>query len=244
MRVPDPANIKLRGGSRSSQVHRVNQLPDDIVRSLAAGVLAESLFHGITLSGEAFERAWARAVGGKIETSPATLVDVRVGETAWSCKTTQHKKLSGTVRVIVGRCDPRYSMGEEYIGASAIGRAVLQIYNERVDVAQEGCRSLRTVVLLRDEQNKRYGIYERSLSHVEDSDYEWGYNDRGNLEGKSLITGEHEWTWQPGGAQLTLLDQVPSSFVVFSVLGDIPRMGIDDVLAQIGYRDSWITISR
>ena len=241
--MPDTdRNIRLRGAPRASETHRTNNLPDEIIYRTAAGVIAESLLHGTTLTGNAFERVWARAVDGEIEASPSSLIDVRVGETAWSCKTIQGQPRK--VRLIVGRCDPRFSMGNEQADPGDRGRDVLDIYNERIARAQESSRDLRIVILMRKESDRRYGLFERPLAHTEPSEYEWAYNQSGNLEGHSLATGEHGWTWQPGGAQLTRVERVPPASVTFFMADPVPRLSVDAVLEQIGYSDDWVTIKR
>ncbi|MCD8265616.1 MAG: hypothetical protein LUC33_00535 [Prevotellaceae bacterium] len=186
-------------------------------------------------------------IGGRHLDSPVGIADVTLGGVAWSMKTVKAVDpfTARSVRLISGRCSPDYSYGitDPHKDIERTGRAVLGIWNERVNIARDNYNVVRTAVLLRSADLLSYCLFEEETERFRTSDYTWRENRNGNLVGIQKETGQTRFTWQPHGSQLTIHTTVPEKAVRFS-LRRPPVLGKEETLKAIDFNDSWVRILR
>ena len=199
------------------------------------------------ISGSDWGEAFASAVGGKHLDSPVGIADVVFGKMAWSMKTVKNANpfKARNARLISGRCSPDYSYGitDPHKDRQETGRAVLGIWNERVNIAQDNYNPVRTTVLVRSNNMLSYCLFEEENHRFRTSDYTWCANTNGNLIGKNLETGETCFTWQPHGSQFTIHTKIPANAVKFTIKKP-PVVPKEDILQSIGFEKTWIEIIR
>jgi hypothetical protein len=137
-----------------------------------------------------------------------------LGNTAWGAKTVKATKPSAQkkVRLISGRNSPNYSFGERsdsQVAPAVIGQLVLEIWNERVSAIREKFKHLRTVVLIKSDDLSEVVVFEFETVRYDHELYDWSWNKNNNLVGTHRKTGQHQFTWQPHGAQFTIIEDVP-----------------------------------
>ena len=167
---------------------------------------------------------------------------------AWSTKTVKVTGAAGPhaaqrLRLISGRNSPDYSMGitDPHVDIAATGRAVLSIWNERVSIAQDQYRPVRTIVLARSTDLLSYTMFEEENHRFVTSDYAWSVNANGNLQGTHVESGAVQFTWQPHGSQFTIHTAVPSTARKFALMRP-PAMSMRQVLDSIDYTDAWVAV--
>lgn len=179
--------------------------------------------------------------------SPVGIADVVLGKMAWSMKTVKNPNplTAKSVRLISGRCSPDYSYGitDPHEDIQKTGRAVLGIWNERVNIAYDCYNPVRTSVLVRSNDLLSYCIFEEENHRYPVNEYVWEEKSNGNLIGKSIETGKTCFTWQPHGSQFTIHTQVPKSAVKFRIKQP-PIIPKQDVLEKIHFDASWVDILR
>lgn len=197
------------------------------------------------ITGDDFGEIFANAIGGIHAMKPEGIADVKWKSCAWSVKTVKNKKpfSAKKVRLISGRNSPTYSFNVSDVGESpeTTGRAVLEIWNERVKQARYGNDNLRVVVLLRNIEQLQFSIFEHEINQYVPADYEWKLNRNRNLIGTEVATGETCFTFQPHGSQFTIHRMVPASATLFS-LRRPPTIEPGDILKTIGFQDDWVKI--
>ncbi|MBQ9641536.1 MAG: hypothetical protein IJV06_08240 [Bacteroidaceae bacterium] len=106
------------------------------------------------------------------------------------------------IRLISGRCSPDYSYGitDPHENIQKTGRAVLNIWNERVNIAYDYYNPVRTSVLIRSNDLLTYNLFEEENHRYTANLYRWEENTNGNLIGMDVETGEQKFTWQPHGS--------------------------------------------
>lgn len=240
---------RLRDSKRlqTSEPYPINELPDDLVVSIG-GHLVHLLYIGRKdISGADWGDAFASAIGGEHLDSPVGIADVLLGKMAWSMKTVKNARpfTASTVRLISGRCSPDYSYGitDPHADIQRTGRAVLGIWNERINIAQDNYNPVRTSVLIRSNDLLSYCLFEEDNHRYLTSDYVWEANANGNLIGKHIATGETRFTWQPHGSQFTIHTRVPENAVKFTIKQP-PLLTKEDILQAIGFDASWVNIFR
>ena len=196
-------------------------------------------------SGE-FDEFFAKAVGGIDRATPLGIADVFLQRCAWSLKTVKSAKpfSTKTVRLISGRNSPDYSHGisDPRASANKTGKAVLDIWNARVNEALDEFNDLRIAVLVRNMANREFLLFEDEARRFVNSNYSWEFNHRGTLWGTDKSNGVHRFTWQPHGSQFTVIRDVPSSARRFSIAPQVPVVDPETILTNINYEDSWIQI--
>ena len=196
------------------------------------------------MSGDDWGDIFAAAVNGEHFKTPLGIADIALGNTAWSAKTVSSRNpvAAASVRLISGRNAPVFSYGNDdpFADVQETGNQVLQIWNARVEEAAQQYPHLRTVVLMRDMGEFRFKIFETQTTQFDPADYNWIRNARDNLEGRAVQTGTHTFTWQPHGAQFTIIRPVSGSARAFEVRKP-GALNPQQVLANIGYADDWIT---
>lgn len=244
MSLNDP---RLRGGaSRRSGPYPLGQFPDAALRAVGKQIVHRlALGHG-DITGDDFGTIFANAVGGEHRTSPLGIADVSVNGCAWSVKTVKANRpfMQEEVRLISGRNSPDYSVGiaNPHTNPPNTGRAVLSIWNARVNEALDEYNELRIVVLIRNMEAKEFVLFEQEALRFTPGDFRWEFNKNENLEGFNQADNQHCFTWQPHGSQFTIKRLVPGSARHFSINRNVPILTPDTILAAIHYSDSWITI--
>ena len=197
------------------------------------------------ITGTDWGDAFSDAIGGKHLDSPVGIADVVFEKTAWSMKTVKNSTPFNckNIRLISGRCSPDYSYGitDPHDDIQKTGRAVLGIWNERVNIAQDNYSTVRTSVLVRSNDLLSYCLFEEENHRYRTNDYYWEVNANGNLIGKSLETNEVCFTWQPHGSQFTIHTKVPENAVRFEIQQP-PLLAKENILDTIHFDKSWVRI--
>lgn len=240
---------RLRDGHRlvTSELYPINEISDDMIISIAS-YFAYLLYVGRKdISGNDWGDAFAKAIDGIHLDSPIGIADVVKGKMAWSMKTVKSSNPLTTkkVRLISGRCSPDYSYGitDPHEDIEKTGRAVLGIWNERINLALDNYNPVRTSVLVRSEDCLSYCLFEEDIHRYPSNDYIWEVNNNGNLIGKSIVTGETAFTWQPHGSQFTIHTSIPHNAVRFTIQKP-PVISQDAILSAMGFDSSWVKILR
>lgn len=231
----------------TDEPYPINELPDELIVRIG-GYLAHLLYVGRKdISGADWGDAFADAVGGKHLDSPVGIADVVLGKMAWSVKTVKVPRpfIARGIRLISGRCSPDYSYGitDPHADIQNTGRAVLGIWNERINIAQDNYNPVRTIVLIRSYDLLDYCMFEEENHRFRTGDYSWEANSNGNLVGKESGTGETRFTWQPHGSQFTIHTHVPENAVKFTIKRP-PLLTKEDILKAIRFDASWVKIMR
>lgn len=240
---------KLRDGHKlaTTELYPINEIPDEIIIKIA-GYFAYLLYVGRKdITGEDWGDAFAKAIEGTHLDSPVGIADVVKGKMAWSMKTVKNKNPLAVkkVRLISGRCSPDYSYGitDPHENIEKTGRAVLGIWNERINLALDHYNPVRTLVLIRSEDCLSFCLFEQDTHRYPSNNFVWEVNGNGNLIGKSKVSGQTNFTWQPHGSQFTIHEDVPPNAVRFT-LRKPPVMSTESVLSAIQFDESWVKITR
>lgn len=240
---------KLRDGHKlvTKELYPINELPDDIIIKVA-GYFAYLLYVGRKdITGDDWGDAFAKAINGTHLDSPIGIADVVLGKMAWSMKTVKNSNpfTAEKIRLISGRCSPDYSYGisDPHENIEKTGRAVLGIWNERVNLALDNYNPVRTLVLVRSYDCLSFCIYEKDTHRFASNEYIWSVNQNGNLIGKSKLTDQISFTWQPHGSQFTIHEEIPANNIKFT-LKKPPIISQQEILDAIHFDASWVKIIR
>ncbi len=228
---------KLRDNIKKqfNEPYLLGDFPDYIIRKIGK--------HDI--SGEVWGDIFAKSIDGDHLNSPVGLADVILDGMAWSVKSIKATKPHDIhkARVISGRCSPDYSYGIQnpHEDLQLTGRAVLGIWNERVNIAKDSFEPLRSILLIRNINTLEFTLYEHELHRFNTRDFIWKVNKKGNVEGYEIDSQKHVFTWQPHGSQFTIIHSIPSSAKKF-ILKRPPVLDFNKTMQQVNYDDSWVTI--
>lgn len=231
----------------TNEPYPINELPDELIVRIG-GYLTHLLYIGRKdITGTDWGDAFSDAIGGKHLDSPVGIADVVKDKMAWSVKTVKSPKpfSARSIRLISGRCSPDYSYGitDPHADIQNTGRAVLGIWNERINIAQDNYTPVRTTVLVRSYDLLSYCLFEEENRRYRTNDYIWEVNTNGNLVGKDISTGDICFTWQPHGSQFTIHTRVPENAVKFTIKRP-PLLTKEDILEAIQFDKSWVQIIR
>jgi len=117
------------------------------------------------LEGSEWEAIFASCIGAEWKPSNVGLDDVILGNTAWGAKTVKASdpETQSKVRLISGRNSPVYSYGDTIdttADPNAVGKSVLDIWNERVSAVREKFQNLRTIVLIKSNDLTKVVVFE------------------------------------------------------------------------------------
>ncbi len=231
---------------RRTGLYLFGQIPSEIIREIGRQVVHRLAIGRSDVTGDDFGSIFADAIGGTHRASPLGAADVVLNSCAWSIKTVKFRYpfAQSSVRLISGRNSPDYSVGisNPRLDPQETGRAVLSIWNARVDEAMREFDDLRIVVLLRNMGTREFVIFEEEAVRFNPMNFTWSTNKRNNLEGRNISDGVHRFTWQPHGSQFTIIRAVPNSARQFSITQNVPIVSPDDVLKIVGYQDNWISL--
>lgn len=196
------------------------------------------------ITGADWGDAFAQAIKGLHLDSPVGIADVVLNKNCWSMKTVKNSDpfSAKNIRLISGRCSPDYSYGitDPHKDVQKTGEAVLGIWNERVNIANDRYSQLRTSILIRSNDLLSYSLFEEETLRYRTTDYRWDVNKNGNLIG--LDKNEKVcFTWQPHGSQFTIHTEIPDSSVKFTIKQP-PKLERKEILEKINFDTSWITI--
>ena len=225
--------------------YQINELPDDLIVKIG-GYIVYLLYIGRTdITGQDWGDAFSDSIGGVHHDSPIGIADVVLNKMAWSMKTVKHTNpfKAQTVRLISGRCSPDYSYGitDPHKDIQQTGRAVLGIWNERVNLAYDNYNPIRTSVLIRSNNLLSYTLFEEDSQRFRTSDYLWEVNTNGNLIGKHIETQQVRFTWQPHGSQFTIHTHVPENAIKFQIKRP-PQLSKEEILDTINFNNDWVEI--
>lgn len=240
-------NPRLRGNRPQRRgPFQLGQIPDSVLTEIGKQIVHRLAIGHRDLSGDDFGTIFANAIHGLHRASPLGLADVEYSGCAWSVKTVKATSpfTQRQVRLISGRNSPDYSMGitDPHLDPAATGRAVLSIWNARVNEAMREFEDLRVAVLIRNMQTRDFVLFEEEAQRFVPDEFEWTFNRRHNLEGRDRTTGQHRFTWQPHGSQFTVIRRVPPSARQFSIPQDIPTVNPSAIFAAIQFQPDWIQV--
>lgn len=238
-RLRDNQNLK------SFELYPLGILPDGCIYSIGKWLAYYFAVGKNDISGEDWGDIFAKGIDGEHLGSPLGLADVIYEGMAWSVKSVKNDNPHKCkhIRVISGRCSPDYSYNitNPHEDIDKTGIAVLNIWNERVNVAKDKYEPLRSTILIRNPNTLDFTIFENEVFRFNTQNYKWKVNTRGNLEGFDITTKKHIFTWQPHGSQFTILYDVPLSAKKFHIKRP-PVLDFHKTMEQIGFDKSWIKI--
>jgi len=199
-----------------------------------------------SLEGPDWERIFANCVGAEWTPSNVGLDDVQLHQMAWSAKTVKNKKpfTARHIRLISGRNSPDYSFDVENVhteNPNQLGEMVLGIWNARLADVRKRFTTTRTVVLIKGEDLSTVSVFEEETLKFLPEEYEWEWNQHGNLEGYIRGTDTKKFTWQPHGAQFTIITTAPDNRLKLRIKRP-PLFDREEVLSQLKFDESWIEI--
>lgn len=196
------------------------------------------------ITGDDFGGIFATAISGDHRARPLGIADVTWNGCAWSVKTVQDTRpfSKRIVRIISGRNSPVYSSGisDPFVDVQATGDSVLRVWNARVNESLREHDDLRIFVLIRNMSTLEFTMFEFEAMRYVASHYRWERNVNDNLVGYDIQSGTHHFTWQPHGAQFTILHSVPESAYRFRINHTPGVLEERHVLQLIRFNESWI----
>ena len=239
---------KLRTVSKSVPPYAINHFPAEFPFKVGEQLIYILATRGATdIEGKEWEQIFANSIGAEWKPSNVGLDDIVLGNTAWGAKSVKHKKPSTrkNIRLISGRNDLGFSYDFQVTPGkqpNETGEMVLDIYNERVSKIREKFKHVRTIVLLRSNDLTEAVIFESETILYDPELYFWQWNKK-NLYGYFKKTKEQKFTWQSGGTQFTIIEEVPKEHLIIKVhKPEIIRKGF--ILNEIGFNKSWITVTQ
>lgn len=240
--------LRLRGKARRRhEEFPLGDIPDSVIVAMARQFVHRLAIGHADITGDDFGTIFANSIEGTHLSSPLGVADVVKDNAAWSVKTVKVKNNpheTAKVRLISGRNSPDYSMGisDPRKDPAATGRAVLSIWNARVNEALDNYDDLRVLVLVRNFPVRQFMVFEEEAARFTHSDYMWDFNKQGNLEAHDVATGLHRFTWQPHGSQFTIIRHVPAHARKFSINRNVPLIQLEHVLRLTKFDEDWVSI--
>lgn len=240
-----PPKLRDKRKGKVNEPYPFGNIPDKVIKEIGKWMAYNFAVGKADIDGEDWGDIFAKSIDGEHLGSPIGLADVVIDGMAWSVKSVKndnpHKATK--IRIISGRCSPDYSYNitDPHAEPEKTGQAVLNIWNERVNIAKETFEPLRASLLIRNPNSLHFTLFEHELHRFNTMEYAWSFNKNGNLEGRDRRTKQHVFTWQPHGAQFTIIYDVPASAKKFTVKR--PQvLDFEETIAAIGFDDSWVTI--
>jgi hypothetical protein len=242
-------NTKLRGNkARLTGPWPIGSFSDGVITRISRQLVHRMAVGHADITGDDFGTIFANAVEGVHRESPLGIADVVRNGYAWSVKTVKSNNpfSQSTVRLISGRNSPDYSLGIQNLhkDLNATGKAVLAVWNARVNESLGEHDDLRVAVFVRNMSRREFVLFEEVAQRYAADDYIWTKNRQGNLEGRDKTTGNHKFTWQFHGSQFTVKRHVPGSAIKFRIKNAPTTLEMQHVLRLARYSDSWVEIIR
>ncbi|MBC6438754.1 MAG: hypothetical protein GDA52_11670 [Rhodobacteraceae bacterium] len=238
--------IKIRGQNkaRKHEPYPLSEFSESVIQVLGKHIVHYLAVGHTDVSGDDFASMFAQAIGGMHYAAPLGIADVAWNGIGWSVKTVKNRAPHSctSVRLISGRNAPSYSAGisNPFNDIQATGRAVIEIYNARIDQAKDEHDELRMLVFIRDMPTRRFTIYEREISKYPVNNFEWRLNRNKNFE--AWEGARHAFTWQPHGSQFTILEPVPSGASRFQITKNVPVLEMQQIINLVRFSPDWIRI--
>lgn len=241
-------------GPRLRTVHKavapfdVNKFPGEFVNTLARDIVyMMATKQHMSLEGNEWEQIFANCIGAEWKPSNVGLDDVVLNNCCWGAKTVFGRKNIANqknVRLIAGRNSLVYSYGVDKIiseDPNKIGNMVLEIWNERVSAVRQIYKFVRTVVLVKAKDFGEYLVFEFDTVRYDSELYFFKWNKKGNLEGYEKATKKHKFTWQPGGSQFTIIEDIPKDRWHVKIRKP-DLLNKEAVLQAVNFDSSWYDI--
>jgi len=234
----------LRGKTvENESLYPLNQIPGNIIVKFFGHIVYLISIGKDDLTGDDISIAFANAINGNFHKTPFGLVDVSKGKQAWSIKTVKFEKPfdQKSIRLISGRNNLYHSFpGDVDIdNHKKTGSQIIDIWNERVNLALKNYNDLRTLIVIRSNDLKSFAIFEEDLSQYSSNDYSWGINKDNNFIAKHKSSHKHVFTWQPDGSQFTIHKEVPANVAKFT-LKQPEVLSEKERLKELRYNKKWI----
>jgi hypothetical protein len=240
------SHVKLRGNQpRREGPYPLGEIPWSAVLAIGKAVIHRVAVGLADITGDDFGHIFASAIGGTHRLKPLGVADVELEQCAWSVKTVKAEKpfSKKQIRLISGRNSPVFSQGfkDLFSDPAATGRAVLEIWNARVNEAHAEFDDLRIFVIIRNLATLEFLVMEHEALRYDPQQFTWTFNSNGNLIGRDVDSNVEKFTWQPSGSQFTIRQSIPSSATKFRITHHPQLIHSEaEVLQLAGYRDSWI----
>lgn len=238
---------RLRGNkTRLHGAWPLGSFPHKVIIGLGRQLVHRMAIGHSDITGDDFGTIYANAIEGTHRQSPLGIADVLLNGNAWSVKTIKANSpfQQKIVRLISGRNSPDYSLGIEnpHADIQATGKAILAVWNARINESLGEHDDLRIAVLIRNFESKEFVLFEEDANRYAADDFRWDKNARGNFEGYEKSTGEHRFTWQPHGAQFTIIRHIPGSAVKFIINHNVPMIEAEHILRLARFDEKWVQI--
>ncbi len=240
---------KLKGVEKYNPDYPLGQFPPGFAMELGREIVyLLATRNPPALEGPDWERIFVKCVGARWTPSNVGLDDVQLHQMAWSAKTVKNRNPFDArhVRLISGRNSPDYSFDVENVHAenpNRLGEMVLGIWNARVTDVRKRFVTTRTVVLIKGDDLSEVSVFEEETVKFLPEEYEWEWNQRGNLEGCEKGSDVKRFTWQPHGAQFTISTRVPDNRLKIRIRHP-PLLNREEVLSQLKFDSSWVEVVR
>ena len=238
---------KLRGVDKYKPDYALGQFPAGFAMELGKELIyLLATRNPPTLEGSDWEQIFARCIGAQWTPSNVGLDDVQLHQMAWSAKTVKNKNPFKVkhIRLISGRNSPDYSFDIENVHTedpNQLGEMILGIWNARITDVRKKFTTTRTVVLIKGDDLSSVSVFEEEAFKYLPEEYEWEWNQRGNLEGYIKGSDVKRFTWQPHGSQFTITTNVPDNRLKLRIKQP-PLLDREEVLSQLKFDPSWIEI--
>ena len=235
---------RLRNVERYEPPYRLNEFPPGFAQRLGKELIYLLMVRRTPrLEGSDWEEIFARLVGAEWKPCNVGLDDIVFEQCAWGAKSVKAPSPfnASRVRLISGRNALNFAFGVsdvKKLSPQEVGAKVLAIWNERVYSVRRHFKHLRTIVLVKSNDLLEVAVFEIETCAFIPQQYKWLWNKKGNLCGFDE-RGDHKFTWQPHGAQFTIVEKVPPGRLAIRVKQP-PPLEPDQLLAAVGYDDSWI----
>jgi hypothetical protein len=235
----------LRGTQRRrNSIYPIGEIPHSIIVEIGKQIVHRLAVGQVDITGDDFGAIFANAISGQHRARPLGIADVEWNDCAWSVKTVKDKSpfTQTRIRAISGRNSPNYSSGisDPDSDIQATGRAVLEVWNARVNESLNEHDDLRIVIMVRNMDTLEFVLMEHEAVRFIPTNYTWEKNSKGNFEAYNSTTRTHCFTWQPHGSQFTIIHHVPASAHCFRITRRPGMIEARHVLNLIQYDDSWI----
>ena len=236
---------KLRGNKQAhSGPYPLGEFPDSILIEIGKRIVHHLAVGKADITGDEFAQIFADSISGNHLGKPLGIADVIWNGCGWSAKTVKSNNPfhQNPIRLISGRNSPDFSfdISDPRADIQKTGAAVLSIWNERINISRRDHDDLRTVVLMRDMAALNFMIFEMPAELFPTTNYIWRENRRKNFQGHDKVDDRHCFTWQPHGAQFTIIEPVPGGAVKFRIKKHPGTLEMQHVLNLSRFRDDWI----
>lgn len=239
---------RIRTAARFPPPWPLNEFPADFAFKVGSEIIARLAVDKTgAIEGQTWEQMFADAIGAHWKPSNVGLDDIVLRDCAWGAKTVKALApfTANKVRLISGRNDPRFSYGKRPKNLQKLGDMVLGIWNTRIAEIKRNYRHVRSVVLLKSSRQEgdwiEFAVFEFEPETYNPRSYQWKENRGKNLEGFDLETGEHQFTWQPHGAQFTIIHRILSPRLKFKVKRPA-ALEVGKILTVLAFEESWVKV--